>query len=69
MNANMGLVFLTVEIFLTLVLKYINFHGTYRIFPQLSQENIVREADVGVSKEKRSSPLCTITKQTSTASV
>ena len=39
--------------FLTLVLKYINFHGTYRIFPQLSQENIVKVADVGVSKEAK----------------
>ena len=36
-----------------MVLKYINFHGIYLIFPQLSQENIAKLADVGVSKEAK----------------
>ena len=39
---------------MTLVLKYINFHGFYYLFiPQLSQENIAKVADVGVSKEAK----------------
>ena len=36
-----------------MVLKYINFHGISLIFPQLSQENIAKLADVGVSKEAK----------------
>ena len=34
-----------------MVLTYINFHGIYLIFSQLSQENIAKLADVGVSEE------------------
>ena len=36
-----------------MVLTYINFHGIYLIFSQLSQENIAKLADVGVSKEAK----------------
>ena len=38
---------------MTLVLKMYFFHRIYLIFPQLSQENIAKLADVGVSKEAK----------------
>ena len=38
---------------MTLVLKIYFFHQIYLILPQLSQENIAKLADVGVSKEAK----------------